>query len=43
MKQIHYIASLVIKRVELEDTREPSGRYTTSPGPQNRKVGDNNG
>lgn len=40
MKTVHYVATLQIKRVEHEDTRESSGRYATVPGAPKRTVGD---
>jgi hypothetical protein len=40
MKKIHYVASLVVKRVEVEDGRDPKG-YTSVVGkPGERTVGD---
>lgn len=38
MKNVHYIATLQIKRVEYDDGRNLAGQPSVSPGP--RKVGD---
>lgn len=40
MKHIYYVATIVIKRVEIEDAKTVSGNYNNPGVMQGRKVGD---